>query len=150
MDCSPPGSSVHGILQARILEWVAMPSSRGSSRPRDWTQVSCIARGFFTIWATREAHYKDYYYTNDQNVSIGTCLAIQWLCRGHGFDPWSQKIPQVEEQSSPRAITTKPVCLNYEACVPRLESLCTRIKDPTWCSEDSDVAKSIYQLINSF
>ena len=40
MDCSPPGSSVHGILQARILEWVAMPSSRGSSQPRDWTHVS--------------------------------------------------------------------------------------------------------------
>ena len=40
MDCSPPGSSVHGILQARILEWVAMPSSRGSPQPRDETQVS--------------------------------------------------------------------------------------------------------------
>ena len=40
MDCSPPGSSVHGILQARILEWVAMPSSRGSSQPRDGTHVS--------------------------------------------------------------------------------------------------------------
>ena len=39
MDCSPPGSSVHGILQARILQWVAMPSSRGSSWPRDWTRV---------------------------------------------------------------------------------------------------------------
>ena len=47
MDCSPPGSSVHGILHARILEWVAMPSSRGSSRPRDQTRisyVSCIGR----------------------------------------------------------------------------------------------------------
>ena len=43
MECSPPGSSVHGILQARILEWVAMPSSRGSSPARDQTQVSCIA-----------------------------------------------------------------------------------------------------------
>ena len=43
VDCSPPGSSVHGILQARILEWVAISFSRGSSRPRDWTQVSCIA-----------------------------------------------------------------------------------------------------------
>ena len=43
-DCSPPGSSVHGILQARILEWVAMPSSRGSSRPRDRTPVSCTGR----------------------------------------------------------------------------------------------------------
>ena len=48
MDCSPPGSSVHGILQARILEWVAMPSSRGSSRPRDWTHISCTA-GRFSI-----------------------------------------------------------------------------------------------------
>ena len=44
-----------GILQARILEWVAMPSSRGSSQPRDWTQVSCVAGRFFTIWASREA-----------------------------------------------------------------------------------------------
>ena len=53
MDCSLPGSSVHGILQARILEWVAMPFSRGSSRSKDWTWVSCIAGRFFTIWATR-------------------------------------------------------------------------------------------------
>ena len=47
--------SVHGILQARILEWVAVPSSRESFRPRDWTWVSSIAGKFFTIWATREA-----------------------------------------------------------------------------------------------
>ena len=43
MDCSPPGSSVHGVLQARILEWVAMPSSRGSYPPRDQTQVSYVS-----------------------------------------------------------------------------------------------------------
>ena len=55
MDCSPPGSSVHGILQARTLQWVAMPSSQGSSRPRDWTPVSCIAGEFLTALATREA-----------------------------------------------------------------------------------------------
>ena len=55
MDCSPPGSSVHGILQARVLEWIAMPSSRGSSRPRDGTQVSCTAGRFFSIWTTKEA-----------------------------------------------------------------------------------------------
>ena len=55
MDYSPPGSSVHGILQARILEWVAIPFSRGSSQPRDGTQVSYIASGFFIIWATKEA-----------------------------------------------------------------------------------------------
>ena len=46
---------LHGILQARILEWVAFPFSRGFSQPRDWTQVSHIAAGFFTRWATREA-----------------------------------------------------------------------------------------------
>ena len=80
MDCSLPGSSVNGILQARILEWVAVPFSRGSSQPRDQTRVSHIAGGslpseppgklkttgvggqvsstagkFFTIWTTREA-----------------------------------------------------------------------------------------------
>ena len=51
MHCNPPGSSVHGILQAKILEWIAMPSSRGSSQPRDQTCASCscyIAGGFFT------------------------------------------------------------------------------------------------------
>ena len=54
MNCNLPGSSVQGILQARILEWVAIPFSGGSSWPRDQTQVSCTAGKFFTIWATRE------------------------------------------------------------------------------------------------
>ena len=53
VDCSPPSSSVHGILQARILEWVIIPFSRASSWPRDLTPVFCIAGRFFTIWATR-------------------------------------------------------------------------------------------------
>ena len=55
MNCSLPTSSVPGVSQARILEWVAMPSSRGSFAPRDQTQVSCIAGRFFTVWATRKA-----------------------------------------------------------------------------------------------
>ena len=55
MDYSPPGFSVHGVLQARILEWVATAFSRGSSQPRDQTHISCIAGIFFTIWAIREA-----------------------------------------------------------------------------------------------
>ena len=55
VDCTLPGSSVHGILQARILEWVTVPSSRESSQPRDQTHVSRIAGGFFTIRAAREA-----------------------------------------------------------------------------------------------
>ena len=53
--CDPMNYSVHGILQASILQWVAVPISRGSSQPRDRTQVSCVTGGFFTVWATREA-----------------------------------------------------------------------------------------------
>ena len=54
-DCSPPGSSVHGILQARIPEWVAIPFSKGSSQPRDQSWASHIAGKFFTVGATKEA-----------------------------------------------------------------------------------------------
>ena len=54
MDYSLPGSSVHGILQARLLEWVAIPFSMGASQPRDQTQIFHTAGRFFTIWATRE------------------------------------------------------------------------------------------------
>ena len=54
--CDPRDYTVHGNLQARILEWAAFPFSRGSSQPRDWTQIFCTAGGFFTSWAIREAH----------------------------------------------------------------------------------------------
>ena len=74
MDCSLPGCSIRVILQARILKWVAYPFSRGSSRPRDRTGVSCIAGRFFTSWATRES--------SGGLVKIqisGTCLAgLEW------------------------------------------------------------------------
>ena len=66
-DCSPPGSSVHEIFQARILEWAAISSSRGSSRPRDQTRVSCTAGRFFTAWAAREA------------CVIHSVQSVQWL-----------------------------------------------------------------------
>ena len=61
--------SVHGILQDRILEWVAFPFSRGSSQPRDWIQVSFIAGRFFTSWATREA----------KNTWVGNLSLLQWI-----------------------------------------------------------------------
>ena len=54
VDCSPSGSSVHGILQARILDWIAISFSRGSSQPRDQNPISRIAGRFFTIRATKE------------------------------------------------------------------------------------------------
>ena len=54
MDCSLPGSSVHGIFQEIVLEWIAISFSRGSSQPRDWTRVSRIIDRRFTVWATRD------------------------------------------------------------------------------------------------
>ena len=68
MYCSLPDSSVHGILQARIREWVATPYSRGPSQFCDQSQVSHIAGGFFTIWATREAWE---YWSGQPNPSSG-------------------------------------------------------------------------------
>ena len=79
MDCSPPGSSIHGILQARVLEWVAISLSMGSSWPRDQTRVSCIAGGFFTIWATKEAPVKDR--TRFQSRSMVLISMLHWFIR---------------------------------------------------------------------
>ena len=79
MDCSLPGSSVHGTLQARILEQVAFPFCRVSSHLRDQTQVSSIAGRFFTIQATREAHF-----------FAGVCVRVcVYVCVSHSvlFDP---------------------------------------------------------------
>ena len=87
VDCSPPGSPVHGILQARTLGWIAMPSSRGSSQPRDWTQVSCIARGFFTIWVTREAHNC---WNWTEPVSSNSHLGMLSLFNCDPMDYWPQ------------------------------------------------------------
>ena len=75
MDCSPPGSLVHGIFQAWILEWVAIPFSRGSSRPRDRTQVSHIVSKRFTVWATREAPVKQLYLKSGNGLSKGDSQA---------------------------------------------------------------------------
>ena len=72
MDCSPPGSSVHGTLQARILEWGAMSSCRGSSPPRDQAQVSHITGRFFTSSATREAQ-------KHWSASVLSCFSCVWL-----------------------------------------------------------------------
>ena len=79
MNCSLPGSSIHGILQARIPEWVAISFSSGTSQPRNWTQVSCIAGRCLTDWATWEA---------SKLVKVA-----QWcptLCDTNGlYSPWN-------------------------------------------------------------
>ena len=78
-----------GMLQARILEWVAMPSSRGSSQPRDWTQVSCIAGGFFTVWVTRAAHnikvtpafFAKFIFSRSYLVTFIGLFVLCWSCK---------------------------------------------------------------------
>ena len=83
VDCSPPGSFVCGILQARILEWVAISFSRASSRHRDRTQVFCIAGRRFNLWATREALIPTifkFFYTNLDSIikSRDITLLTKW------------------------------------------------------------------------
>ena len=73
--CSLPGSSIHGVLQARVPEWVAISFCRGSSRPRDGTQVSRIVNRRFTIWATREK-------SNQVLIFCFYFLAVLALCCG--------------------------------------------------------------------
>ena len=70
--CDPMGYTVHGILQVRLLEWVAFPFSRGSSQLRDWTPVSHIAGRFFTSWATREV-LKLHNYSIKENIFLDLC-----------------------------------------------------------------------------
>ena len=91
------GHTVHGILQARILEWVALPFSGGSSQPTDWTQVSWIVGSLFTSWAIREAlnipvkRNKWAQYLNglrQQNLSLTHTAYGDWVSRGI-FELWS-------------------------------------------------------------
>ena len=81
MNCSLPGSSLHGILQARILEWVAMPSPRGSSCPRDWTcisYISCIGKQILYS----QGHLGSPHYLHNLKQSMINFLLIKWIKKG--------------------------------------------------------------------
>ena len=81
MDCSLSGSSVHGIFQARLLEWIAISFSRGSSRPRNWTQVSQIAGRRFTDWATRAEAWTQVNLSPEENWNYSPGLGqVYALC----------------------------------------------------------------------
>ena len=103
--CNPMDYTVHGILQARILEWVAFPFSRGSSQPSDWTQVSCIAGEFFTSWATKE-DLKPLYFRHlliekrQKPVSLLPLMLISFFCpNSHIVSlstlPWASQVALV-------------------------------------------------------
>ena len=140
MDCSPPGSSIHGILQTRILEWVAMPFSRGSSQCRDWTQVSHIAGRFFTMWDTREAptweRWDVYHCCKDSVCGLlvdpGLCLPVHRPWRGHKLDHTATRTPR------PALPGLRIVlCLVVQSCL----TLC----DPLDCSPPGSSVHGILQ-----
>ena len=86
MDCGSPDSFVHGIFQARILEWVAISLSRGSSRPRYWTHIFCTAGRFFTDWATRKPDsWLNKWWSESESHSV-----VSNSLRPHGlYSPWN-------------------------------------------------------------
>ena len=111
MDCSPPGFSVHRILQARILEWVPIISSRGSPWPRDWILVSYIAGRFFTVWATREAHFLLYIPCHNKNMKKLILIAMMWLEYTQACGIFKLKLGKSRETKD--ELITVPLTLNY-------------------------------------
>ena len=89
MDCSPPGYSVHGISQARILEWAAIPFTRGFSRPRNWTCVSCIGRQ--SLPASREALLRNWSLAKENVLSQDD--ALSHLCSLHPLNSVKESLP---------------------------------------------------------
>ena len=133
MDCSPPGSSVHGILQARILEWISF--SRGSSWPRNWTQVSGIAERFFTNWAMREAQEE-----HGDGISSVQSLSRVWLFA----TPWTtarQASLSISNSWSP----LKP--MSIESVMP---STCLILRRPFSSCPQSFPASGSFQMSQLF
>ena len=118
MDCSLSGSSVHGILQTRILEWVAIPFYRGSSWPRDWTQLSCVAGRLFTVWTTRE----------------GNGNPLQYSCLENPMDSgaWWPTVHRVAKESDrSQQITNNHIYLSLLSSVSSLYLLFLSVRHPS-------------------
>ena len=136
MDCSPPGSSVHGILQARILEWVAMPASRGSSWPRDCTHISCISciGRSFTIsttwevpdiciptadscWWTAETNTSNYHPTENRFLTKrAQGLACRWYTLHSEFPTGIRHALRLHLNSSPNLVSSLPPPSPHRSC----------------------------------
>ena len=139
VECSLPCSSVHGILQARILEWVAISFSRGSSRPRDSTWVSHIAGRRFNLWATREAPFLLYrslliieVYWNTEWSRAKTNRVLPRKCTGHNKHP----LPTTQEKTLCMDITrwSTPKSDWLYSFQPKMEKLYTvsKNKNRSW------------------
>ena len=112
MDCSLPGSSVNGILQERILKWVAISFSRGFSQPRDWIWVSWIADRFFTIWSTRETLHRGRFcikfFDFTGRIMLHKCKKLQF-CRQSKLPSRFVFLDYEEKRSSSWLLKYRPV-----------------------------------------
>ena len=126
MDCSLSGSSVHGIFQARVLEWIAISFSRGSSGPRNWTWVSCIAGKRFTVWATREA-------LEDLNpvlkLKFSKIYDFHWKKLNHNIQSYSWDIDRKKVKAKvPGSCPT--LCYSMDYMKVKVTQLCPTLCDP--------------------
>ena len=155
MDCSPSGSSVHGILQERILEWVAISSSRGLSRPRDQTHisyVSCTADEFSTHWAIREALFCsiDIQFTLFSTVShklffsyaaaksLQLCLT---LCNPTDGRPPGSPVPRILQT---RILEWVPFTFSNACMHAKSLQSCLTLRDPT---DSSPPGSSVHRIL---
>ena len=92
VDCSLPGSSVHGIFKARVLECIAISFSRGSSRPRDWILVSRVISRCFTVWATREVLVQGRKRKNYCSIAMSSNLLSDLLLYRRGLISWQTEV----------------------------------------------------------
>ena len=130
LDCNPPGSSVHGIFQAGILEWVTISFSRRSSQPTDLTRVSWVAGGFFTIWATKEDQsfwfpISSHFYFNKHYFSMNMkIIAVKWQffvnCVG-SISLWNLTV----YSEGPNTYPMDQNCLKSNICITYIKSAFT-------------------------
>ena len=143
MDCSLPGFSVHGIFQARVLEWVAISFSKESSWPRDRTQVSCIADRCFTLWATNSPLYiyisSFFFFSSFISLFILLYNFVLVL-------PYTDLNPPWVYMCSPSWTPLPPLSPSH----PSGSSQCTSPEHPVSCIEPELVIRFIYDSIHVY
>ena len=139
LDCSPPGSSVHGILQARILDWVAISSSRGSSWPRDWTLISCV------VFCIRR-RILFFFLTTEPSRSY---RKVSFLLSTQDFFHFTNKMNQSQEDGS-RILKLKRTLSKYFVLFPYLYASASKIPNmKPGRSFSEDLQEGEFPIVNS-
>ena len=152
MDCSPPGSSVLGILQARKLEWIDILFSRESPQPRDLTWVSYIAGRFFSLWATRQVHVNPYVSPILEWVACPFSSGSPWPRNQTGvscivggfFTNWAIREAHVNPYVSPN-YWSPLISSIFKRCMLSLQS-CLTLFDPT---DSSPPSSSVHEILQA-